>query len=162
MTMANIIKKEGNEPRGMARQDPFRLMRDFFADPFGAFQQMAPWGGGEMAWNPSFEVRETDNAYVFKADIPGAKSDDVEVSVFGNRLEVRGKRDQESSQDEGTWHTYERSYGSFARAFTLPDTANFDQITSDLKDGVLTLVVPKKAQSSPQRRKIQIGSGTKH
>lgn len=165
--MANIVKKNGNEGnrdenRGLARHDPFQMMRDFFVDPFRSFQQMMPWSGGQMAWNPSFEVRETDNAYIFKADLPGAKSDDVDISVVGNRLEVRGKRDQETEQDEGTWHTYERSYGSFARAFTLPEFADLDNIRSDLKDGVLTLVVPKKAQAAPQRRKIQIGSGSKH
>jgi HSP20 family protein len=159
--MANIVKKNGNENRGITRQDPMQLMRDFIADPFRSFQQMMPWSGGQMEWNPSFEVRETDNAYVFKADLPGTKTDDVDICTVGNRLEIRGKRDQETEHDEGTWHTYERSYGSFARAFTLPDGADLDNIRTDLKDGVLTLVVPKKAQATPQRRKIQIGSGTK-
>jgi HSP20 family protein len=155
--MANMIKKDGNENRSVARQDPFnpfQMMRDFLFDSIR--------GGGELAWNPSFEVRESDNAYVFKADLPGTKPDDLDVCVVGNRLEVRGKRDQETEQDEGTYHTYERSYGSFARAFTLPETADLDKIRSDLKDGVLTLVIPKRAPSGPQRRKVQIGSGEKH
>lgn len=166
--MANMIKKDGNEHRGnenrgmtTRQSDPYRLMRDFFTDPFGSFQQMMPWGG-QQVWNPSFEVRETDQGYVFKADLPGAKSDDIDVTVHGNRLEISGKRDHETEQDEGTFHTYERSYGSFSRAFALPDVADLDKITSDLKDGVLTLVVPKKAQSTPQKRKVQIGSGEKH
>jgi len=159
--MANMIKKDGNENQGMTRrQDPYRMMRDFFTDPFGSFQQMMPWTGQQ--WNPSFEVRETDHGYVFKADLPGAKADDIDVTVHGNRLEISGKREDEKEQDEGTLHTYERSYGSFSRAFALPEVADLDKITSDLKDGVLTLVVPKKAQTAPQKRKVQIGSGEKH
>ena len=58
-------------------------------------------------------------------------------------------------------HTYERSYGSFSRVFSLPDEADLDSIRSELKDGVLTLVVPKKAGAGTQRRKIQLGSGSK-
>ena len=159
--MANMVKKDSNENRSVARQDPLQMMRDFFVDPFRSFQQMMPWSGGQADWNPSFEVRETENGYVFKGDLPGAKSEDIDVSVVGNRLEIRGKREQETEQDESTWHTYERSYGSFARAFTLPETADLDNIRSDLRDGVLTLVVPKKAQAAPQRRKVPIGAGTK-
>ncbi len=140
-------------------RDPFQMIREFLVDPFRALQH--PFIGQQMAWNPSFEVRETDNAYVFKADLPGVKQDDVDIQLVENRLLITGKRDQEKEQDEGTLHTYERSYGSFQRAFTLPDSADLDKISTDLKDGVLTLVVPKKELQEPQRRKIQIGSSQK-
>jgi HSP20 family protein len=173
--MANLTKKDGNQPQTQSQpqqqqlarrdpfwqlmRDPFQMIRDFFVDPFRAMQQ--PYIGRELAWNPSFEVRETDNAYVFKADLPGVKQDDVEISLTDNRLLITGKRDQEMAQDEGTLHTYERSFGSFQRAFVLPDNADLDKISSDLKDGVLTLAVPKKETPAQQRRKIQIGSGQK-
>ena len=98
---------------------------------------------------------------MFKADLPGVKQDDVEISLTDNRLLITGKRDQEMAQDEGTLHTYERSFGSFQRAFVLPDNADLDKISSDLKDGVLTLAVPKKETPAQQRRKIQNGSGQK-
>jgi HSP20 family protein len=158
--MANITKKDsGTQQQQLARRDPFwqlmrdpfQMIRDYFVDPFRAVQ----------AWNPSFEVRETDNAYVLKADLPGVKRDDIEISLTDNRLLITGKRDQETEQDEGTLHTYERLYGSFQRAFVLPDNADLDKISSDLKDGVLTLAVPKKATPAQPRRRIQIGSGQK-
>jgi HSP20 family protein len=174
--MANVTKKDnGPQPQTQLPQqqqqlirrdpfwqlmrDPFQMIRDFFVDPFRAMQ--SPYIGRELAWNPSFEVRETDNAYVFKGDLPGVKQDDIEISLLENRLLITGKRDSETEQDEGTLHTYERSYGSFQRAFMLPDNADLDKISTGLKDGVLTIAVPKKETKGQQARKIQIGSGQK-
>jgi HSP20 family protein len=147
-------------------RDPFQMMREMMIDPFRAFQQMAPWGElgrdrMELGWSPSFEVRETDDAILLKGDMPGLKKEDVDISLVGNTLQISGKRDREEEHVEGTVHTYERSYGEFSRSFALPDSAELDKISCELKDGVLTLVVPKKAESAPQRRKVQIGSGSK-
>jgi HSP20 family protein len=182
-----ILRKDGNQNLGQGRndqnqnalmrsdqghlardpfqtfaRDPFQLMREMMIDPFRVFQQMAPWSEGrELAWNPSFEVRETDDAILFKGDMPGLRQEDVDISLVGNNLQITGKRDREQEHDEGTVHTYERSYGQFSRSFALPEYADVDKIRCDLKDGVLTLVVPKKAGTAPQRRKIQIGSGSR-
>jgi HSP20 family protein len=183
--MANVTKKSGDQPQASSKQlavnqpqaergelvrrddpmqfalrDPFQLIRDLMTNPFGMLQTL-PWGGfgRDLAWNPGFEVRETDDAFVFKGDLPGIKSEDLDISLTGNRLEVSGKREQESETNEGTFHTYERSYGNFCRSFALPETADVDNVRCDLKDGVLTMLVPKKPGS--QSRKIQIGSGSK-
>lgn len=147
------------DPFWQLMRDPFQMIRDFFVDPFRAVSM--PLVGRELAWNPCFEVRETDNAFVFKADLPGVKQEDVDIQLVENRLLITGKREHEAEQDEGTLHTYERMYGSFQRAFMLPDNADLDKISTDLKDGVLTMVVPKKEMQAQQRRKIQIGSGQK-
>lgn len=150
------------DPFQMLARDPFQLMREMMTDPWRMFQQ--PWGLSqreqrELSWNPTFEVRETDDGFVFKGDMPGVKQDDVDISLEGQNLLISGKREREQESDEGTMHTYERSYGQFSRAFALPDTADIDKIRCDLKDGVLTLVVPKKPGTAPHRRKIQIGGG---
>jgi HSP20 family protein len=157
--MSNIIKKND---RGMSEWNPLRSMRDVFGwDPFremapllNRFESMRP-----DAWAPSFEVRETKDAYVFKADVPGVKKEDIDVSLSGNRLQVSGKRDAERETKDDTFYTYERSYGSFTRAFTLPADIDPDHVRSELKDGVLTLAVPKKAEA--QTKKIAIGTGSK-
>jgi HSP20 family protein len=168
--MANLVKKDGNQQqeqgRGeLVRWDPFQMMRDLMSfDPFQMFQNLPilRGRGREMVWNPNVEIKETDDSYVFKADVPGIKPDDLEISLTGNRLEISGKREQEREEggEQGTYHAWERSYGSFCRTFTLPEHADLDHIKSDLKDGVLTLVVPKKAGSASQKKKIQVGSGT--
>ena len=165
--MANIIKKDGGnqpqsqraQPTGAMRWDPFQMMSDLLSfDPFRMFRSQ----GQQMAWNPSFEIVEKEDGYVFKADVPGIQDNDLEIVLDGNRLEVSGKREMEREEgdEKSKYHTWERSYGSFSRAFTLPDQADLEHIRSELKDGVLTLVVPKKAGSAQQKRKIQIGQGS--
>ena len=150
--MANMIKKnEGTQHPARRRSwDPWEMLRD----PFGA---MTPY---QQVWTPSFEVRETKDAFVFKADLPGIKQEDVDIELHGNRLAISGKRDSEHEEKDGdTVYAYERSYGSFCRTFTLPDNVDTENVSCDLKDGVLTLAVPKKA--GPQPKKIQIGKGQK-
>jgi HSP20 family protein len=148
------------DPFQMLMRDPFQLMREMMVDPFRMFQ-MSPWfGRGDVGWNPTFEVRETDDAFMFKGDLPGIRNEDLEITLNGNQLQISGKRDQEQEHNEGQFHAYERSYGNFVRTFVLPESADLDNIRSELKDGVLTLVAPKKAGSSPQRRKIPIGTGS--
>jgi HSP20 family protein len=125
-------------------------------DPFG---EMTPYASQQM-WNPNFEVRETKDAFLFKADLPGIKQEDVDIELHGNRLAISGKRDSEHEDKDGdTVYAYERSFGSFYRAFTLPDNADTENVSCDLKEGVLTLAVPKKA--GPQPKKIAIGKGKK-
>ncbi|HEU0032063.1 MAG TPA: HSP20 family small heat-shock protein [Kofleriaceae bacterium] len=154
----NVGRENENLParqqRGDVFRDPFRLMREMLRDPFGT---MTPFFGEQM-WSPQFEVRETGDTFLFKADVPGVKQDDIDIQLHGNRLEISGRRDQEEEHKEGDQvYAYERSYGSFRRAFTLPENADLEHVRCDLKDGVLTLAVPKKAGQQPRR--IQIGGG---
>jgi HSP20 family protein len=141
------------DPFQLLMRDPFQLIRDLLVEPFRT-------GGRETAWNPGFEVRETDDAFVFRADMPGLRNEDIDISMIGNQLQISGKREQEQQQDEGRYHTYERAYGSFTRVFALPDSADVNSIRAELSNGVLTLSVTKKPGSAPQRRKIQVGAGT--
>lgn len=154
--MAEIVKKSGNGDV-IEAWDPFRAMRDWMRwDPF---REMAPLlGRTEREWMPAFEVRENKDAYVFTADVPGMKPEDIEVSLTGNRLSISGKRESQKEHKEDTYYTYERSYGSFSRAFTLPEGIDTEHLKSELKDGVLTLVVPKKPEA--QAKKIPIATAT--
>lgn len=137
---------------------PIEVLRELMRlDPFGA---MVPLVTRERMWSPDFEVRETRDSYVFKADLPGASKDDIEISLVGNRMHVTGRREEEEETEGDTYYACERSYGSFTRTFTLPDTADTEHVSSELRDGVLTLVIPKAAQA--RARKIQIGPGEKH
>jgi HSP20 family protein len=111
-------------------------------------------------WSPAFNVRETNDSYVFEADLPGAKKDDIEISLVGNRLQVSARRFDEQETSDDTYYAYERSCGNFTRTFTLPDSADTEHISSNFADGVLKLVIPKAEAAKP--RKIQIGSGDKH
>jgi HSP20 family protein len=160
MIMADIAvqKKNGGEGAAMARRDwdPFRVMREILRwDPF---REMAP-APDLPGYSPAFEVKETKEAFVFKADLPGIKEQDIEVNVAGNRLTISGKREAEKEDKGDTFYTYERSYGSFTRAFTLPEQTDGEHVKAELKNGELTVVIPKTAATVAKR--IPIASGDK-
>ena len=153
--MADIVKKNANE---LAEWNPLRTMREMLRwDPFREMAPMFP-NIARFEWNPSFDVTETKDAFLFKADVPGVKKEDLEITTSGNRIQISGKRETEEEKQTDTVYTYERQYGSFSRVFTLPNGADIQHARSDLKDGVLTLVVPKIADS--QSKKIPISVGT--
>ena len=127
--------------------DPFRMIRDLVgADVFGGLVQ--PESG---MFAPDIEVKETNDAYVVTADLPGVKEQEIEVNITGNRLTLSGKREEEARDESDRYFTYERTYGSFSRSFVLPEGADMEQVKADLKDGVLNVTVPKKAEVQPRR-----------
>ena len=152
------MKKNGGQ---LAKWDPIRAMREMLNwDPF---KEMAPFAAlpafEPASFAPSFDITENKDAFLFKADVPGVKKEDIEITTTGNRLQIAGKRDSEHETKTDTVYTYERQYGSFCRSFTLPDGADLENAKSELKDGVLTLAVPKKPGA--QAKKIAISTSAK-
>ena len=162
--MADIVKKNGGtmqQQPAATEWNPARMMRDLLRwDPFREMAPMIPSFPAlpNIEWNPSFDVTENKDSYQFKADVPGVKKEDLEISTTGNRLQIAGKRDVSHEETTDTVYTYERQYGSFCRSFTLPDGVDVEHAKSELKDGVLTLVIPKLA--SAQAKKIAISTAT--
>jgi HSP20 family protein len=155
--MANIIRR--NQSRDVAASpsvspwDPFRLMREVMRwDPYRELEGVF---GGDRAFAPSFEVKETKDAYVFKAELPGLKEEDVEIALTGNRLTISGHREQEREDQNDQYYASEFSYGSFSRTFTLPDGTDWEHVRADMKNGVLTVSVPKKPEVQPRRISIE-------
>lgn len=133
-------------------QDPFVSMRDLLRwDPFR--ELATPSEGPDFM--PSFEVKETPNAYVFKADLPGIKEEDLNVELTGNRLTIGGKRESEKKEDNESYHLYERSFGSFNRSFTLPEEVNSNKVDAHLQQGVLTVTVLKSPEAKPQKIEVK-------
>lgn len=134
-------------------QEPFMSMRDLLRwTPFRELSSAAETAD----FMPTFEVKETPSAYVFKADLPGVKDEDLNAELTGNRLVISGKRESEKREDNETYHLYERSYGSFSRSFTLPEEVQSNKVDAHLNQGVLTVTVMKSPEAKPQ--KIQIKS----
>jgi HSP20 family protein len=159
--MANILRRTGDQGP-MAR-------RERSSDPFEGLQDLARWeplrdlgfplAQGELGFVPSFDVKESDKAYTFKADLPGLKESDVEISLTGNRLTVSGEREEEERDESDRYFAYERSYGAFSRTFTLPGGVDAEHVQAEMKNGVLTVSVPKLPEV--QAKKIEIkGKGT--
>jgi HSP20 family protein len=146
---------------GLSRRsdwDPFERMHELLsADPFEAISRMWRGNGEGQTFIPAFEVKETKAGFVFKADLPGVEEKDLDVSVTGDRITVSGKRESEHKEESDRYYAYERSFGSFSRTFTLPEDVNAEGVEALLKDGVLTLTLPKRPEVQP--KKIPIGSG---
>jgi HSP20 family protein len=140
--------------------NPFRAFEEAFGPLFQAVGAPS-YGEGSVArpWTPPVDVLENENALVFKADIPEIKPEDIEVHFENGTLTLKGKREfekKENGNGQGGYHRIERSYGTFTRAFSLPDTVDPDKLSADYKNGVLTVTIAKKEVAKPKAVKVNV------
>lgn len=109
-------------------------------------------------WAPAVDIFEGQNELVVKADLPDIKPEELDIRVENNILTIRGERKFEKKVDEKNYLRVERSYGSFARSFSLANTVNAEAIKADYKDGVLTLTIPKREEAKPKQIKVNVGA----
>jgi HSP20 family protein len=109
-----------------------------------------------QAWAPAVDIFETENSIILKAELPGVEPNDVEVRVEDNTLYLKGERKFEKETKEENYHRIERSYGSFARSFTLPNSIDAEKVAAEYKDGLLTLTLPKHEEAKPKTIKINV------
>jgi HSP20 family protein len=161
--MANITVRRDNESKMLAplpiweqRYEPFRMMRELMGwDPFREMTAFPLTASTNFV--PAFEVKETREGYTFKADVPGVREQDIDVTITGNRLTISGKRESDKVEQSDTYYAAERNYGSFFRTFTLPDGIDTNSVHAELREGVLNLAVRKMPEALPKH--IAIGSG---
>jgi len=107
-------------------------------------------GAITSAWYPAVDVFEAKDAVKIVAELPGVKPEDVKLSLESNTLTIRGEKKQQAEERSERVHRYERSYGSFERAFVLPSTVDGEKISAEYRDGVLTVTVPKAERARPR------------
>jgi HSP20 family protein len=110
-------------------------------------------------WAPAVDIYETENELVVKADLPDVSEKDLDVRIENNTLTIRGERKFEKKVEEENYLRVERTYGSFSRSFSLPNTVNSEAIKADYKNGVLTVELPKRAESKPKQIKVNVTNG---
>src|SRR5262245_61598347 len=140
------------------RWEPFRGSYDsqlnrLFTDFFGRTSQdqnLTPWA-------PAVDIFEGEHELVVKADLPDIKPEELDIRVENNILTIRGERKFEKKAEEKSYLRVERSYGSFARSFSLANSVNTEAIKADYKDGVLTLTIPKREEAKPKQIKVNVG-----
>jgi HSP20 family protein len=104
------------------------------------------------AWAPAIDVYETASAYVVTAEVPGVSRDEIDLAFEVSRLTLRGRRaDRRAATGAVHYHQVERSHGSFSRTFEFGDRIDVDRVSADLKDGVLTITLPKAPPAAPRR-----------
>ena len=107
-------------------------------------------------WTPAVDIYETANELVLKADLPDVKMEEIDIRMENGTLALKGERKFENEEQRKGYHRVERSYGSFARYFTLPDTVEADKVHADYANGVLTITLPKKEVAKPRQVKVQV------
>ena len=148
--MTQLVRRpEAQVPMTRDFWDPAKLIRDFMG--WEAWREPAATLATMPSWLPDFDVKETKEAYVLKADLPGVHEENLAVTLAGNRLTIAGRRDAEEKRQGEAYYAFERMYGSFTRVFTLPEGADADHVQADLKDGVLTLLVPKRPEEKTRQ-----------
>jgi HSP20 family protein len=130
---------------------PFRLFEDFFND--WAFRSLE--GKRGESWTPEVDVREKNGNLELLVSLPGVTEKDIELKVEGQVLTIRGER---KSQDLSghTYYQQESYYGTFSRSFTLPDSADLENIKADYKNGILAITAPQKPGIKPRTIKVNL------
>jgi len=134
------------------------LLQDSFVRPGGRTAQ-----GGHAPL--PLDVSENENEFVVKASLPGVKPEDVQITVHGDTLTIRGESKAEEEKKGEQWHIRERRFGSYQRSVTLATPVNSDQAQADYEHGVLTLTLPKSEAAKPRQIRIggagqaQVGNG---
>jgi len=105
----------------------------------------------EMGWAPAIELIERDDRFVVRAELPGMKEEDIDVSVVGDTLTIRGEKKASTEVKGENYYCCERSYGSFFRSIALPSTIDAKKIDANYEDGVLEVSLPKAAEVKPKK-----------
>lgn len=144
----------------VVRWEPTRELENFQSDMNRLFESVfRPESGRDgPRWAPPTDLSQEGDDLVLRLDLPGMDDDSVDVEVEGNVLTVSGERSEEREVKEGGRLRRERSFGKFARSFTLPEGTEPDSIKGDFDKGVLEIRVPKPAEERP--RKVRIGTGS--
>ncbi|XP_021769150.1 17.8 kDa class I heat shock protein-like [Chenopodium quinoa] len=142
----------------------FGNRRSSIADPFSLnvwepFQSLTTDRETAAFANARIDWKETPEAHVFKADLPGVKKEEVKVEVEdGKVLQISGERNKEQEEKNDKWHRVERSSGKFLRRFRLPENAKTEEIKANMENGVLTVTVPKMEVKKPEVKSIDISA----
>lgn len=131
------------------RWDPFSM--DVWSPNFRSNDELSTFANLQVDW------KETPEAHVFKADLPGLKKEEVKVEMEEGRvLQISGERSVEKGEKGETWHRVERGRGKFLRRFRLPENAKADEVRASMENGVLTITVPKLPEKKPEVKSVQI------
>jgi HSP20 family protein len=144
----NLRLYEPSALLGQLHQDLGRI----FDTPWAGLSELA---SAETSWSPPVDIREDQDHYYLKADVPGVDPKDIEITLERGVLTIAGARQSESKEAHDGYRRVERFRGRFVRAFSLPDTADGDKVDAKVKDGVLEVTINKKESSKPRRISVR-------
>ena len=156
------VNNRGGIAMSLVKWSPFKdlttlqeRMNKIMEDPFLKFPLEFERGEG-IDWVPAVDIVEKENAIVLKAELPGMEMKDIEITVEGNALQIKGTRNLEQEDKTENYHRIERVYGSFNRFFRIPDTVDREKIDATYDKGVLNITLAKKEEVKPKKIKVDI------
>jgi HSP20 family protein len=155
------VKKAADDR--LSRREPFELfnalqeeMGRLWSQPWSLIRPLRRPALKTTAWAPRMDVFEKDGNLVVKAELPGVKKEDIQLTLDRGDLEIRGERKAESEVKEDDYYHVERSYGGFYRRLPLPFEVNAERIQANYSEGVLEISIPRPAEEKPQPHKISV------
>lgn len=146
----------------LTKWDPLTELEDISNRLYRIFGRPAipAAGGHEMVkladWTPTVDVSETETEFLIKAELPEVKKEDIQISIEGGMLTLKGERKLEKEDQGRKFHRIERSYGSFVRSFHLPEGVDESKVKAEFKEGMVNITLPKSAQAKPKAREIPL------
>ena len=147
--MANIVRWEPFRDLISLREAMDRLFEESFVRPRAGW--LAPLGAEALA----VDVYETDQDVVVKSSVPGVKPDDIDITITGDTLTIKGETKSEEKVEKANYIRQERRYGAFSRSLTLPTTIVAEKAKAEFENGVLTLTLPKAEEVKPKSIKVK-------
>ena len=116
---------------------------------------LSVFGPGEREWVPAFDISETENEIIVKAEIPGMKVEEIDISLTDGLLTIKGERKMEKEDKQENYHRIERQFGTFSRTLNLGLKVKADGIDAGYKDGILTVTLPKAEEDKPKKIEVK-------
>ncbi len=166
--MTRLAKSDGKEQKKSTELIPVRAgaalpfvkwrerFEEMFAEMWPPFLPVLRLPDELAMKVPRLDVYEEGGVIVAKAELPGAKKEEIEVRISGNALTISGKREKEEKIERKDYRRLERSVGAFARTVTLPGEVDLEKVTASYKDGILEIRAPKVERTEPKGRKVEV------
>jgi HSP20 family protein len=140
----------------LTRWDPFQQMAQVQREVDRLFGRTLPGGSRQdvLSWVPTTDIEQTEDAIVFKLDMPSTTKDDISIELHGRTLTISGERREEREDKHEGYLSRERAYGTFSRSFMMPEDVSEDDITATFHDGELKVTVPRPKAETPRRIEI--------
>ncbi len=156
-----LVERWQPSVQSVTRWDPFAELagvRKEMDQIFGEFFGRTPskMAAAEAVWSPLVDIHETNDSFLLKAELPGVKQEDLQVSVEGDALTLKGERKHETEIKEEQYHRIERSYGRFERVILLPSIVDPEGVKATCRDGVLEIQLPKREEAKPKAVKVEV------
>lgn len=158
-TGQQVAPRQQQRSRAVSQWSPRTEMERIFQDFFRDFRDLASWNPRSMlslaSAFPTVEMVEEKDKYIVKVDTPGMEKEDIRISIADNTLQLRGEVRQEEEREDRNFIYSERVYGAFSRDIPLPSAVNADQVRATVKNGVLTIELPKSKEAMPKEIKVE-------